>query len=112
MSNRKTFETNSSIKTRQRFRILKRTPNSDVVGVKTRDGKRKLKFDPQSNSAFTDDPGLAREIHASSGQGGDNWDVLVVPLEKKQEPGHVRTITIPPMPWHDEDHKFGQSSKE
>jgi hypothetical protein len=88
--------TNSDIKDRQRFQVVKRTPRADVKGIKV-NGKA-YKFG-QGNMFTVDDPGLAREIHDNHGQGGDG-DVLVVPTERKPQPGRRRTWTVPALPWH------------
>jgi hypothetical protein len=91
--------TNADIPTRQEYEVVKRTPRQDVVGIKI-DG-REFKFG-QGNMFKTDDPGLARAIHDSQGQGGDG-DVLVVPVEKPAERGHKRTFVVPALPWHKEN---------
>lgn len=90
--------TNSEIKDRQRFKVLKRTQRSDVVGIKL-DGKN-YKFG-QGNMFEVSDPGLAHAIHDNQGQGGDG-DVLVVPTTTTPEPGRTRTWTVPRLPWHKE----------
>ena len=101
------FITNSNIKTRQEFEIVKRTPRSEVVGLE-HEG-RKYRFG-QGNMFKTDDPGLAHAIHDQHGQGG-NGDVLVVPVEKPSTPDHARTFQGIKLPWHDENHQFGQGKE-
>jgi len=101
------FITNSDHKSRQEFEILKRTPRPEVVGIK-HEG-RDYKFG-QGNMFKTDDVGLAHAIHDEFGQGGDG-DVLVVPVEKPAERGHTRTFQGLKLPWHTEDHKFGQGTR-
>jgi|GEM_PF-6221548 hypothetical protein len=96
----KDFLTNSNIKSRQRFEIVNNSKNADVIGIKTPDG-REVRYSSQGN-AFVDDPGLAREIHATTGQGGTN-DCVVIPIEKSQDKIHRRTFTVPRLPWHDEE---------
>lgn len=96
----KDFVTNSDVRERQRFEIINNTTNADVIGVKTRDG-REVKYN-QQGKAVIDDPGLAREIHYSSGQGGSH-DCVVVPVEAPQSKTHRRTFTVPALPWHKED---------
>lgn len=104
---RKTWITNSPIKERQTFRVIKRIPDTRVKGIKI-DGKE-FRFG-QGNSFTVDDPGLAHAIHDNQGQGGDG-DVLVVPTEKRIKPGTVRTWLGVKLPWHTDDHKFGESSR-
>jgi hypothetical protein len=93
------FVTNSSVKSRQQFEVIQRNPRMDMKGVKV-DG-HKVEFGEKSRAALIDDPGLARAIHDSSGQGGTG-DCLVVPVEKPSDPNHRRTFTVPELPWHKE----------
>lgn len=93
----KKFETNASIKDRQKFQIIRRS-KKDIIGVKTEDG-REVKFGQRSRAAEIKDAGLAKEIHDSVGQGGTG-DVLVIPMEERAEKGHKRTFTVPKLPWH------------
>ena len=103
-----TWITNSDRVERQQFKVIKRTPNSRVKGIKVDD--REFRFG-QGNMFVVDDPGLAHEIHDNHGQGGDG-DVMVVPVEKKAQPGHVRTLTGLAMPWHNETFRFGHGNME
>lgn len=102
-----TWMTNNNLKERQRFLITKRIPRSDVIGIKL--GDREFKFG-QGNMFETTDAGLAREIHDTHGQGGDG-DVIVIPTQVPPTPGVTRTWTGVRLPWHTDDHKFGESSK-
>jgi hypothetical protein len=95
----KKFETNSHVKSRQRFEVLQRTPRTDVTGIKI--GDKEMKFGKKSRAFFTDDAGLAHAIHDTQGQGGTG-DVLVIPVEKPQHPNHSRTWHVPALPWHKE----------
>lgn len=104
---KQTWITNNNIKDRQRFIVSKRTQRSDVIGVKV--GDREYKFG-QGNVFETNDAGLAKEIHDNQGQGGDG-DVVVIPTQVPPEKGQSRTWTGVSLPWHDEDHKFGEGSK-
>lgn len=85
------FMTNQTIPERRKFQVLKRTTRSDVVGVKV--GDKEFKFQGNSEMFETDDQGLARAIHDSSGQGGTG-DVVVVPTEKPINTTHQRTFTV------------------
>lgn len=92
------FVTNSDLKSRQRFEIVNASKNTNVIGVKTPDG-REVKY--QNGKAIVDDIGLAREIHATTGQGGSN-DCVVVPVEAAQDKIHRRTFIVPDLPWKKE----------
>jgi hypothetical protein len=96
---KQTFMTNNEVPERQRFKVLKRVQNSDVIGIKV-DG-REYKFG-QGNSFTVKDAGLAHEIHDTQGQGGTG-DVVVVPTQVPPTPGVRRTWTVPALPWHKED---------
>ena len=96
---RKSFVTNNNLRDRQRFKVLKNTRKSDVIGIKV--GDRQFKFG-QGNAFEIKDAGLAREIHDMQGQGGTG-DVIVVPTQEPPTPGVRRTWTVPRLPWHKED---------
>ena len=85
------FATNSNIKDRQQFEVLRRTPDKSIMGVKM-DGHN-VRFGDKSGAALIDDHGLAKEIFHTQGQGGTG-DVLVVPVEKPNDPNHQRTFTV------------------
>ena len=101
MARKQKFVTNSDIKDRQRFEILKNNQRADVVGVKLEDGKE-FQFG-QGNAFYVDDPGMARALHDEFGQGGSQ-DITVVPIEKGAK-GRVRTWVVPAMPWHKDKEK-------
>lgn len=102
------FTTNNNLKDRQKFLVSKKTPRSDVIGIKV-DGKE-YKFG-QGNIFETDDAGLARQIYSTQGQGGDG-DVIVIPTQVPPTPGQPRTWTGIKLPWHSDDHKFGEASHD
>ena len=104
---RQKFITNADIPARQEYEIIKRTKKSDVVGI-VHDGV-KHRFG-QGNMFKINDTGLAHAIHDEHGQGGDG-DVMVVPVQSKPDINHTRTFTGLALPWHDENHKFGEGSK-
>lgn len=99
MKRQEHFETNSNVKARQQFEILRRTPDKSIIGVKM--GGKTVKFGKKSGAALIDDAGLAKEIFHTQGQGGTG-DVLVVPVEKPKSRDHQRTWLMPAMPWHKE----------
>jgi len=103
----KKFETNSAIKDRQKFQIIRRS-KKDIIGVKTEDGKE-VHFGKRSRAAEITDAGLAHEIHDSVGQGGTG-DVLVIPMETQADPIHTRTFLGVKLPWHTDEHKFGEGT--
>lgn len=104
---KQTWITNSDRPERQEFEIVKRSRRRGVVGFK-HEG-RDYRFG-QGNMLKVQDTGLAHAIHDELGQGGSG-DVLVVPVEKPATGGHSRTFTGIKLPWHDENHRFGQRSK-
>ena len=104
----KKFETNSDHTERQKFQIIQRS-KKPIVGVKTEDG-REIPFGKRSRAAEITDAGLAHEIHDSVGQGGTG-DVLVVPMEKQPDPIHTRTFLGVRLPWHTDEHRFGESTQ-
>lgn len=96
----KTFATNSLVPERRKYQVIQTTPRRDVTGIKL--GDKKFKFNKNSRDFYTTDTALAREICDTQGQNGTN-DVLVIPVEKNIEPGHIRTFTVPELPWHKGD---------
>lgn len=93
----KGFMTNSDVKSRQQWEVIKRTRRTDVTGVKL--GDRKFKFG-QGDMFVVDDPAIAKDLHQTVGQEGSD-DVIVVPVEKSAG-GRRRTWTVPALPWHEE----------
>lgn len=88
---KQTFVTNKPgmVEGRQKFEIINRSQNRRVKGLKV-DGKE-YPYIPKADVFYTEDVGLARQIHSTQGQGGTG-DCLVVPVEKNKEPDHVRTF--------------------
>jgi len=86
------FITNAdTVKSRAQFEILPRDTHAPAV-VEI-DG-RQMKWG--SSGAFTtSDVSLAREIDARYGRDSDGLpSVMVVPVERRQEPGHQRTFAV------------------